>query len=95
MAFEWLRSFQRDQVKAPDYAEKTLAAYALGIKGKGSIVGVAVEVDPDDPCPAARALTPGALYDPATAPRLPLDGCQRGVRCRCVYRPVMSYQRTP
>jgi hypothetical protein len=94
MAFDWLRGFQREQVKPPDYAEKTLAAYALGMKAKGSIVGVAIEIDPEA-CAAARELVPDALYDPASAPRLPLDGCSRGSRCRCVYRPVMTYQRKP
>ncbi len=93
MAFEWLKSFQREREKGPDYAEKTLAAYALGMKGKGAIVGVAVDADPDG-CPEARALPPGAVYDPASAPRLPLPGCARGARCRCVYRPVMRYERT-
>ncbi len=94
VAFEWLERFQREQEKRPDYAEKTLAAYALGMKAHGAIVGVAVEADPDG-CPAARQLPPGEIYDPATAPRLPLPGCARGARCRCVYRPVMRYERSP
>lgn len=93
MAFEWLNGFQRGQEKAPGYAEKTLAAYARGMKARGSIVGVSVEIDADA-CEAARQLPRDAVYDPASAPRLPLVGCSRGERCRCVYRPVMSYQRT-
>jgi hypothetical protein len=92
VAFEWLKSFQRDQEKPPDYAEKTLAAYALGMKGHGAIVGVAVDADPEG-CPAARALPRDAVYEPAAAPRLPLPGCSRGAHCRCVYRPVMRYER--
>jgi hypothetical protein len=92
MAFEWLQAFQRDQEKPADYAEKTLAAYALGMKARGAIVGVTIEIDPEG-CMGARQLTEGAVYDPTAAPRLPLAGCSRGARCRCVYRPVMSYQR--
>ena len=92
MPFDWLRAFQRQQAKGPRYAEKTLAAYALGMKAQGAIVGVTIDADPDG-CPAARQLAPGAVYQPSTAPRLPLPGCSRGTSCRCVYRPVMSYQR--
>ena len=91
MAFDWLNGFQRGLEKGPGYAEKTLAAYALGMKAHGSIVGVRVEVEPGC-CDAARQLPVGAVYDPANAPRLPLAGCSRGDGCRCVYRPVMSYQ---
>lgn len=94
MAFDWLSTFQRGLEKGPDYAEKTLAAYALGMKAKGSIVGVSIEVDPEC-CDAARKLPADAVYQPAHAPRLPLPGCARGEKCRCVYRPVMSYQRAP
>ncbi len=91
MAFDWLSAFQRGMEKGPGYAEKTLAAYALGMKADGAIVGVSIEVDPEC-CDAARQLRAGAVYDPAQAPRLPLAGCPRGEGCRCVYRPVMSYQ---
>jgi hypothetical protein len=91
MALEWLERFQRRTVKPPGYAEKTLAAYALGMKGKGAIVGVRVRTG-EGCCEAARALPPGAVYDPAAAPRLPLPGCELGDRCPCVYRPAMSYE---
>ena len=40
MPFDWLKSFHQEIEKAPDYAEKTLAAYRLGMKAKGSIRGV-------------------------------------------------------
>ncbi|WP_242393343.1 hypothetical protein [Anaeromyxobacter oryzisoli] len=92
VAFDWLREFQRNQEKAPDYVEKTLGAYALGMRAHGAIVGVAIDADPDG-CAAAREVA-GEVYDPLTAPRLPLAGCARGAHCRCVYRPVMRYQRT-
>ena len=37
MPFDWLNDFHRAMEKADDYAEKTLAAYSLGIKAGGSI----------------------------------------------------------
>lgn len=92
MAFDWLDRFQHRVEKDPDYAEKTLAAYALGMKAKGSIVGVVVEPAADC-CEAARRLEAGRVYRPAEAPRLPLPACPQGRRCGCVYRPVMRYQR--
>ena len=94
MPFDWLKGFHQEMEKAPDYAEKTLAAYRLGMKAKGSIRGVRGEVDPDG-CPASRALDPAAEYLPDDAPHLPLPDCPKGGRCRCVYRPVMTYERPP
>ncbi len=91
MPFEWLKGFHQDMEKAPDYAEKTLAAYQLGMKAKGSIRAVRIEVDPDG-CEASRALDPTAEYQPDDAPHLPLPACGKGGRCRCVYRPVMAYE---
>ncbi|HET9596755.1 MAG TPA: hypothetical protein VFP65_14295 [Anaeromyxobacteraceae bacterium] len=93
MAFEWLNRFHRETEKDPRYAERTLAAYRLGMKAKGSIVGVRIETAPGC-CALAAGLDPGRVHDPATAPRLPLEGCPRGRRCTCVYRPVMSYAGT-
>jgi hypothetical protein len=92
MAADWLDELQHAQPKPPNYAEKTLAAYALGMKAGGPIMGVVIEPGRDC-CAAARALPEGQLYDPARAPRLPLPQCERGGRCQCIYRPVMSYQR--
>lgn len=93
MAFEWLDGFLRAMPKRPDYAEKTLGAYALGMKARGAIVGVAVQPG-SGCCEAAARLTPGEVHDPASAPRLPLPGCTRGAGCTCVYRPVMRYARS-
>jgi hypothetical protein len=92
MAFDWLEGFHHAMPKDAAYAERTLASYRLGMKAKGAIVGVAIQTDAGC-CDAARALEPGAVYDPATAPRLPLAACPRAGGCTCVYRPVMSYQR--
>jgi hypothetical protein len=91
MAFEWLERFCQDGLKEPNYAERTLAAYSLGMKAKGSIVGVVVHAARDC-CEAARQLPPSRIYHPKEAPHLPLPACPLGNRCGCVYRPMMSYQ---
>jgi hypothetical protein len=93
MAFDWLNKFQQHLEKEPDYADKTLAAYRLGMKAKGSIAGVVVQTAPDC-CDGARQLPVGKVYHPDEAPRLPLQNCSRGRHCGCVYRPVMTYQPT-
>lgn len=77
--------------KADDYAEKTLAAYKLGMKAKGSIIGVSIIVDPEG-CEQCQNLDPKAVYHPDEAPHLPLPHCDRREKCQCVYRPVMTYQ---
>jgi hypothetical protein len=92
MAFEWLERFQGETRKDADYTEKTLAAYSLGMRAKGSIVGVVIHRAPDC-CDAARNLALGKVYDPADAPRLPLPDCSKGNQCGCVYRPQMAYQQ--
>lgn len=92
MPFDWLNGFHRQMEKETEYAEKTLAAYALGMKAKSSIVGVVTEAGPDC-CEAARRLPAGKIYLPSDAPRLPLPECPQGRRCSCVYRPAMSYKR--
>ncbi|MCI0576099.1 MAG: hypothetical protein L0332_10510 [Chloroflexi bacterium] len=91
MAFKWLSDFHQEMEKPPDYAEKTLAAYKLGMKAGGSIAGVRIQVD-ERCCQAAQALPAGAVYHPDEAPRLPLAECPLGRKCRCVYRPVMGYE---
>ena len=91
MSFKWLNSFQQEMKKPDNYAEKSLAAYKLGMKAKGSIAGVKVTVDPQG-CTASQELNPDAIYHPDEAPRLPLLQCDRNRKCRCVYRPVMTYQ---
>jgi hypothetical protein len=93
MPFEWLNKFYKTMEKPENYAEKTLAQYRLGMKAKGSIVGVAILVD-DDGCTACRRLNPEAVYHPNEAPHLPLQDCSKGQLCGCIYRPVMSYQQS-
>ena len=92
MAFGWLDDFHKEMEKPPDYAERTLAAYRLGMKAGGSIAGVRVQVD-EGCCAAAKALPPGTVYHPDEAPQLPLSDCALGNRGRCVYRPVMRFEK--
>lgn len=91
MAFEWLNKFHQNMEKEPAYADKTLAAYRLGMRGKGSIVGVVVQ-PAQNCCGAARQLAKNQIYHPDEAPRLPLPDCNQARCCACVYRPVMRYQ---
>jgi len=93
MAFDWLNKFHHDMEKEPDYAEKTLAAYRLGMRAKGSIAGVTIQ-PAQNCCDAARQLPENKVYHPDEAPRLPLPNCPQGRRCGCVYRPVMTYEQT-
>jgi hypothetical protein len=93
VAFDWLNKFHQNMEKDPAYADKTLAAYRLGMRGKGSIAGVVVQ-PAQDCCEAARQLPQDQIYHPDEAPHLPLPQCTQERCCACVYRPVMSYQRT-
>ena len=69
VAFDWLNKFHQEMEKDPTYAEKTLAAYRLGMRGKGSIVGVTIQ-RAENCCDAARQLPAGTIYHPDNAPRL-------------------------
>jgi hypothetical protein len=90
VSFDWLNDFQQEMKKPSDYAEKTLAAYRLGMKAKGSIAGVTILVDANG-CEACQKLDPNAVYHPDQAPHLPLSQCDRQEQCQCLYRPVMNY----
>lgn len=83
----WIHQHARRRTKPANYAEKTLAAYRLGMKAKGAIVGVRVLAS-DDSCPACRALAE-TVYTPDNAPMLPHAGCTHPEGCRCAYTPVM------
>lgn len=91
MAFDWLNKFQKEMKKPDNYAEKTLAAYRLGMKAKGSIAGVRVAVDPQG-CAACLLLDQTAVFHPDDAPHVPLPDCTKADICGCVYRPVMTYE---
>lgn len=94
MPFDWLAKFQGQIKKEADYAKKTLASYRLGMRAKGSIVGVVVLPGPQC-CEQIKELPAGQVYHPDNAPHLPLPNCPRGSDCDCVYRPVMTYQKLP
>ncbi len=91
MSFNWLSDFQQEMQKPDDYATKTLAAYKLGMRAKGSIAGVSILNDPQG-CAQCQKLDPDLVYHPDEAPLLPLEECDRPEKCQCVYRPVMTYQ---
>ena len=91
MSFNWLDDFQQRMEKPENYAEKTLAQYRLGMKAKGSIAGVRIDIDKEG-CDACQNLDEKIVYHPDDAPHLPLDACTKGNHCGCVYRPVMSYE---
>ena len=92
MPFDWLSTFHKQMEKPNDYAEKTLAAYKLGIKSGGSIIGVRVETN-ENCCTAAQKIPNDKVFHPDDAPRLPQENCPMGDRCQCVYRPVMRYEK--
>ncbi len=92
-SFTWLNNFHQGMTKAENYAEKTLAAYRLGMRAKGAIVGVRVAVDEQTCCQFAREqIDPEMVYTPDNAPHVPLVDCPLGAHCTCVYRPVMKYE---
>lgn len=93
MAFNWLNNFHQEMEKPDNYAEKTLAQYRMGMKAKGSIVGVRIELGADA-CAVCRAtIDPTAVYHPDEAPHIPLANCLNPKQCGCVYRPVMNYEK--
>ena len=77
--------------KSADYAEKTLAQYRLGMKAKGSIAGVKLIVDPSC-CDVCSQLDTTTIFHPDEAPILPPTTCEKGLKCTCVYKPVMTYE---
>ncbi len=92
MSFQWLDNFHKGMTKPPDYAQRTLAAYRLGMRAGGAIIGVRIEPGTVC-CLEVRALSPNTIYQPDDAPILPLPGCTLGERCNCVYRPAMRYEQ--
>ncbi len=91
MMFEWLDDFQREQKKPANYAEKSLAAYRLGMKARGAIVGVRIERN-ERACAAILRHGAEEIYHPEEAPHVPLPDCHNPEQCGCVYRPVMRYE---
>ncbi len=87
----WMRRHIQ-QTKARTYAESVLTRYKLGIKAGGAIAGVRILASADG-CPACRALA-DCVYDPDSAPMIPIGACTASVGCRCTYAPVMAYELT-
>jgi hypothetical protein len=85
----WMRKHIHG-AKPPDYAKSVLSRYRLGIKAGGAIAGVRV-VPTLDSCSACLALG-GRIYDPDTAPLIPVAHCANLVGCRCAYAAVMAYE---
>jgi len=84
----WMRQHVQG-AKGADYAVRVLERYRLGIKAGGAIQGVQV-VTSQDGCPACSARA-GIMYDPDTAPRIPVPECTSPGGCRCAYAAVMAY----
>jgi hypothetical protein len=76
--------------KLPEYGQRLLARYRLGIKAGGAIGGIRV-VAGDECCTACHAAA-GQVYQPDCAPLIPIADCTTPGGCRCVYATVMAYQ---
>jgi hypothetical protein len=75
--------------KGPDYGQRLLARYRLGIRAGGAIGGIRVVAAPDS-CAACRALA-GPVYAADQAPLIPVADCTTPQGCRCAYATVMAY----
>ena len=84
----WISEFVRTRPKSPDYAERTLAGYRLGIKAGGSIQGVRILIG-DDSCPQCRMYAE-RIFAPDDAPKLPVAECSYPKGCRCAYTLAMD-----
>lgn len=86
---DWLREHFRTTRDAQS-PERALNRYRMGMRAGGSIRGVRILAGQDS-CPQCRALT-GIVYTLDAAPTLPNPSCNNPSGCRCVYRPVMTYE---
>ena len=84
----WIYQFVRTKPKAPEYAEKALKGYRLGIKAGGTIQGIRVLVG-EESCPTCRA-NAERVFTPDDVPILPLAGCTHPDGCRCAYTLAMK-----
>ena len=87
----WMRQHVQHAKPASD-AASVLARYKLGMKAGGAIGGVRILAAANG-CPACRALT-DCVYDPDSAPVIPIADCVAREGCRCTYAPVMAYELT-
>ncbi|HVC34051.1 MAG TPA: hypothetical protein VNL16_11120 [Chloroflexota bacterium] len=86
---EWLHDHVR-QPKGPDYAQRVLDRYRLGMKARGAIRGVRILTGPDS-CPTCRVHA-GIVYRLDDAPIVPIAGCSHPGGCHCAYSAVMTYE---
>jgi len=91
MEMKWMKRHVRTP-KDANYAQRVLDRYRLGIKAHGAIRGVRIIAGPDS-CPACKSAADG-VYQPDTAPIIPIAGCTHSEGCRCAYTAVMTYQET-
>jgi hypothetical protein len=89
MAYDLTGVDADDRPKGSRYAETLLARYRLGMRAGGAIGGVRV-VSASDSCRVCSALV-GRVYDPDTAPLIPVGDCAAPGGCRCAYGAVMAY----
>src|SRR5258708_18427461 len=89
ITMNWMRQHTRG-AKPPGYAKSVLSRYRLGIKAGGAIAGVRMVPAPDS-CPVCMALG-GTIYDPDSAPEIPVTNCAHLIGCRCAYAAVMAYE---
>jgi hypothetical protein len=85
----WMRQHVQ-RTRGPNYAQTVLARYRLGMKAGGAISGARILAGADC-CPTCRALS-DCVYDPDSAPIIPVAGCSAPGGCRCAYAPVMAYE---
>lgn len=79
----WISKFARNSPKSRDYAERTLAAYRLGIKAGGAIRGIRI-LTGEGTCDTCLSHA-NAIYSPDDAPKLPHQDCTHSEGCRCAY----------
>ena len=84
----WISQFARARPRAPDYAQKRLAAYRMGMRAGGSIEEIRVLVG-EDSCAVCRVHA-DRVFTPDDAPILPLADCTHPAGCRCIYTLAMK-----
>src|SRR5438876_1187083 len=85
----WLQDHFRTTRDAHD-PQRAMDRYRMGKRAGGSIRGVRILAD-EDSCASCFAVA-GIVYPIDEAPALPIENCTCSAGCRCVYRPVMSYE---
>lgn len=90
MAYDLAELKADHRPKQPEYGQRLLARYRLGIKAGGAIGAIRV-VAAQDRCAACHAAS-RQVYQPDCAPLIPIAECITPGGCRCVYATVMAYE---